>query len=83
MIVNVLSIVKANYTQVYYTVKVTGNIKITIKYYTVQVTNLRGPSDCTILKLQSSTSYTCSASYNFKEIQVTPRIISILNSTRL
>ena len=71
---NVLSIVKANYTQVHYTVKVTGNIKITIKYYTVQVTNLRGPSDCTILKLQSSTSYTCSASYKFKEIQVTPRI---------
>ena len=24
-------------------------------YYTVQVTNLRGPSDYTILKLQSST----------------------------
>ena len=74
---------KANYTQVHYTVKVTGNIKITIKYYTVQVTNLRGPSDCTILKLQSSTSYTCSVSYKFKEIQVTPRIISIINSTRL
>ena len=36
---------EANYTQVHYTVKVTGNIKITIKYYTVQVTNLRGPSD--------------------------------------
>ena len=30
----------------------------TIKYYTEQVTNLRGPSDYTILKLQSSTSYT-------------------------
>ena len=74
---------EANYTQVHYTVKITGNIKITIKYYTVQVTNLRGPSDCTILKLQSSTSYTCSASYKFKEIQVTHRIISILNSTRL
>ena len=53
---------EANYTQVHYTVKVTGNIKITIKYYTVQVTNLRGLSDYTILKLQSSTSYTCSAS---------------------
>ena len=56
---------------------------ITIKYYTVQVTNLRGPNDYTTLKLQSITSYTCSASYKFKEIQVTPRIISILNSTRL
>ena len=74
---------EANYTQVHYTVKVTGNIKITIKYYTIQVTNLRRPSDYTILKLQSSTSYTCSASNKFKEIQVTPRIISILNSTRL
>ena len=51
--------------------------------YIVQVTNLRGPSDYKILKLQSSTSYTCSANYKFKEIQVTPRIISILNSTRL
>ena len=28
------------------------------KYYTVQVTNLRDPSDYVILKLQSSTSYT-------------------------